>query len=600
MMNYELRMRKLIVIFLLLCLFSDHAYPLNDGPDRSVSGVNIANLQKTEKKKQKKGGSAPAVPNIANTGLLIDAKKEAIIGNLQGSQILFRQYINRYPEDPVGYFELSRLEAELKNFDEAVKLCREANNRDPENIWYSLYLAELCQGTSHFDEAIGIYEKVVEKNPDNPDYLYQLAALYLQQEKYQDAIKIYNRIDEKAGVQEDIAIQKQKIFLHLNDLKGAENEIRKLILAFPDEPRYYSMLAEFYMANNMKEKALETYQKIAVMDPDNAYIHMSMADYYRKTGNKEKAFEELQLGFANPNLDVDTKVTILLSFFTVNEIYNDLKDQAFTLAKILIATHPKDAKVFSIYGDLLVQDKKLPEARETFIKVLSLDSSRYAVWEQVLQLDLQLSEFDHLLTASARASELFPDQPLPYLFSGLASMQLKKYDAALKALAAGANMVADNNELLAQFYMYQGDALHAMKREPEAFSAYERSLKLKDDNAYVLNNYAYYLSLEGKELDKAEKMSKKAVTLEPENASFQDTYGWVLFKQEKYKDAAEWILKAVKSEEAPSAEVLEHYGDTLFKLGDAAGALEYWLRAKQKGPGSDLLERKINEKKYYQ
>jgi Tfp pilus assembly protein PilF len=397
-----------------------------------------------------------------------------------------------------------------------------------------------------------------------------------------------------------MVIQKQKIYLHLNDLKGAEHEIQKLITAFPDEPRYYSILAEFYMANNMQDKALETYKKISVMEPDNAYIHMSMADYYRKTGNKEKAFEELKLGFANPNLDVDTKISILLSFYTVNQIYNDLKDQAFILSKILIETHPRDPKVFSIYGDFLLQDKKLPEARETFLKVLSLDSSRYAIWEQVLQLDLQVSEFEHLLAYSNRATELFPDQPLPFLFAGLANLQLKNNEAALKSLASGANLVVDNNELLAQFYMYQGDALHAMKKEPEAFMAYERSIKLKDDNGYVLNNYAYYLSLIGSDLDKAEKMSKKAVTLDPENSSFQDTYGWVLFKQEKYKEAAEWILKAVQSEEDPSAEVLEHYGDVLFKLGDAAGAFEYWLKAKQKGTGSELLEKKINEKKYYQ
>ena len=231
---------------------------------------------------------------------------------------------------------------------------------------------------------------------------------------------------------------------------------------------------------------------------------------------------------------------------------------------------------------------------------MSLDSSRYAIWEQVLQLDLQMSKYEHLLTYSSKAIELFPDQPLPFLFSGLANLQLKKNEAALKALAAGANLVTDNDELLAQFYMYQGDALHAMKNETEAFMAYDRSIKMKDDNGYVLNNYAYYLSLLGSELDKAEKMSKKAVTLDPENASFQDTYGWVLFKQEKYKEAAEWILKAVQSKEEPSAEVLEHYGDVLYKLGNDTGALEYWLKAKQKGPGSELLDKKINEKKYYQ
>ena len=562
--------------------------------------ANLTDQETQDKKKPKKEmvGQVPAFKG--NTGMLINAKKESIIGNQKTALELFRQYVSRYPEDPVGYFELSRLEAEQQNYEEALKLCREANRLDPGNIWYSLYLAELYQGTSRVKEALDMYENIVSENPGNLDYLYQLAALYLQAGKYQDAIKTYNLIVEKAGISEEIAIQKQKIYLHLNDMKGAEREIQKLITAFPEEPRYYSILAEFYMANNLPDKALETYKKIAVMDPDNAYIHMSLADYYRKTGNKEMAFEELKLGFANPNLDVDAKVNILLSFYTVNQIYNDLREQAFILSKILTETHPRDPKVYSIYGDLLVQDKKLPEARETFLKVLSLDSSRYAIWEQVLQLDLQLSEFDHLVVYSTKATELFPEQPLPFLFLGLGNLQLKRNEPALRALASGANLVVDNNDLLAQFYMYQGDALHAMKNDAEAFMAYDRSLKMDEDNSYVLNNYAYYLSLTGSQLEKAEKMSKKAVTLDPENGSFQDTYGWVLFKQGKYKEAAEWILKAVKGEESPSAEVLEHYGDVLYKLGDQAGALDYWQKAIQKGPGSEFLEKKINDKKYYQ
>jgi Tfp pilus assembly protein PilF len=115
----------------------------------------------------------------------------------------------------------------------------------------------------------------------------------------------------------------------------------------------------------------------------------------------------------------------------------------------------------------------------------------------------------------------------------------------------------------------------------------------------VLNNYAYYLSLKGADLDKAEKMAKKAVTLEPGNASFEDTYGWVLFMQGKYSEAGEWISKALNSKEETSAEVMEHYGDVQYKLGDVQKALDYWIRAKQKGPGSGQLDKKINDKKYY-
>jgi tetratricopeptide (TPR) repeat protein len=598
--NDESGMKRYIRVVLFVFLLSDLLLPVVQGEVCRSMGYILPEGQKPDKKKSKKSDKDQSNVIKGNTGMLIDAKKEALIGNTKGAQQLFRQYINRFPEDPVGFFELARLEAEQKNISEALILCRQSCKLDPDNVWFSLFLAELCQGSALPEEAIAIYEKLSGQNPGNLDYMYQLAALYLQTGKYSDAIKIYDQIDQKAGVSEEISAQKRNIYLHLNDTKAAEREIHKLIAAFPDEPKYYSILAEFYMSNKMQDKALEIYKKIAVMDPDNAYIHMSMADYYRKAGNKEMAFEELKLGFANPNLDVDTKVNILLSFYTVNQIYNELKDQAFTLSKILMETHPKDPKVFSIYGDFLVQDKKLPEAREAFLKVLSLDSSRYAIWEQVLQLDLQLNDYEKLLETSRKASELFPDQPMPFLFSGLANLQLKKNEAALKSFAAGANLVADNNELLSQFYMYQGDALHAMKKEPDAFMAYERSLKLKDDNAYVLNNYAYYLSLFGKELEKAEKMSKKAVDLEPENPSFLDTYGWVFFKQGKYKEAAEWILKAVQSKEEPSAEVLEHYGDALYKSGDPTGALEYWLKAKQKGDGSPLLDKKINEKKYYE
>ena len=556
-------------------------------------------IQQKSKEKSKKRKHEAEQANPGNAGMLIDAKKEAVIGNLKGAQDLFRHYISRYPEDPVGYFELARLESNQKNADEAIRYCKEATKLDPGNIWYSLLLAELYQNTSHLQDAISIYEKLVEKNPGNLDYYYQLASLYLQIEKYRDAIVIYNRIEGKAGISEDISMQKEKIYLHLNDLKNAENELQKLIIAFPGESHYYSILAEYYVANNLNDKALETYKKIAAMDPENAYIHMSLADYYRKTGNKEKAFGELKLGFANPNLDVDTKVNILLSFYTVNQMYNDLKEQAFTLSKILITTHPKDPKVYSIYGDLLVQDKQYPEARETFLKVLTLDSSKYAIWEEILRLDLQENDYGHLLIYSKKAMELFPEQPLPFLYAGLGYLQLKQYEAAIRVLTSGLKLVVDNDELLSQFYMYQGDSWHALKNDAESFTAYDKSIKLKDDNAFVLNNYAYYLSLNGNELEKAEKMSKKAVTIDPQNASFQDTYGWVLFKQGKYKDAGEWILKALQNKENANAEVLEHYGDVLYKLGDTTQALDYWMKAKQKGPGSELLEKKIADKKLY-
>jgi Tfp pilus assembly protein PilF len=293
-------------------------------------------------------------------------------------------------------------------------------------------------------------------------------------------------------------------------------------------------------------------------------------------------------------------VNILLSFFDISKLPEDSKTDVLELAKTLIAVHPNDPKAHSIYGDLLVEDKRNEDAREEFLKVIALDSSKFLVWQEMLRLDVLLEKYDHLAAYGERAIELFPDQPILYLFTGLGYFQQKKYIEAVKSFKSGAKLVVNNDELEAEFYMYLGDAYHSLKDTAESDNAYQKSLQVKADNAYVLNNYAYYLSIRNQDLEKAETMAKKAITLEPANASFQDTYGWVLFKLGRYDDAKIWVGKALDDKDGVSAEVMEHYGDILFKLGDTNQALEYWQKAKIKGPGSAVLEKKITEKKLYE
>lgn len=538
--------------------------------------------------------------HLGNTSMLIEAKKYEITENSKKAEELLRQYIDRYPSDPVGYFELSSILTDNKNMDEAKKYAQKALSLDPNNLWYQQYMAELYKQNGEYKEAINLYEKIVAAHPENLDNYYQLAALYLMSEKYLEAIAVYDKIADKAGISEDISVQKEKIFLHLNDNKRAQAELEKLVDSDPQNTKYLSILAEFFMSNGMPEKAADIYKKIREMDPGNPYIHMSLADYYRKTGVKEKALEELKLGFANPNLDIDTKVNILLSFYSVNQLYSDFKDEAISLAKILIDTHPNEPKAHSMYGDLLMQDKQYGEARDEFLKVITLDSSKYVVWEQVLRLDLQLEKYDHLLAYGKKTMELFPEQPIPYLFSGMADYQLKNFEDAVKEFKRGLKLVVENDELVSQFYMYLGDTYHALKNPDESDTAYEKAILAKDNNSYALNNYSYYLSLRSKDLDKAEKMAKKAVSIEPQNSSFEDTYGWVLYKLGRYEEAKTWILKALEDKQGVSAEVLEHYGDVLYKLGEPEKAVENWIKAKNKGKGSEFLEKKITDKKLYE
>ena len=574
--------RTIYTLAILCSLLLNFAAAYAQDHDRQEKG------RKEEKGKTGKSG---------NPSVLIDAKRMAITGNENDAEDQLRKYTEKYPADPNGHFELARLLANRKNAEEAISQMEEAIALNPDNRWYQFFLSELYQYVGKYSEAIRIYDRLIQEDPDNLDNYYQLAALYLSAEKYNDAIRTYDQIESKIGVNEEISLQKQKIHLMQKDFQDAEAEMKKLIAAYPSETRYMAILAELYMSVNQQEKAFELYQQILATDPEDPYIHMTLADYYRKQGKKDKAFEELKLGFANPALDIDSKVSILLSFYNINQVYDELKDEAEELSRILIATHPNNPKGYSIAGDLYVQDKKYAEARDAFIRAVAIDSSKYVIWEEILRLDIVLEQYDHLLEYSKPAIELFPDQPVLYLMTGIAEFQLNRYKNALDHYNRALKLVVNDNDLLAQVYMHLGDTYHALGNPEESDKAYEKSLQIKDNNAYVLNNYAYYLSVRNKDLEKAEQMSKRSLVLDPENSSFQDTYGWIMYKLGKYDEAKKWIGKSLEDTGGVSAEVLEHYGDTLFKLGDPEGALEYWKKARAKGEGSELLEKKIEQKK---
>ena len=322
--------------------------------------------------------------------------------------------------------------------------------------------------------------------------------------------------------------------------------------------------------------------------------------FYRKNGEKEKAFDELKIGFANPALDIDSKIQILITYYTVNEIYSEMKDEAFELSEIMIKTHPDDPKAYSMYGDFLYQDDQIEKAREAFRKVISLDSSKYLVWEQLLFIESELQDNDALLEESATAIELFPEQPLPYLFSGGARYQKKNWDECVTVLNKGLFYVVDNPLMEAQFYAYLGDAYNQLGDDTKSDEAYENVLGLNPDNDYVLNNYAYYLSLRNENLEKAAKMARRATELKPNSSANQDTYGWVLYQLGYYEEAKVWIEKAIENGADSNPVILEHYGDILWRLGDKDKANSFWLKAKEAGKGSEFLDKKVEGKMLYE
>jgi tetratricopeptide (TPR) repeat protein len=247
---------------------------------------------------------------------------------------------------------------------------------------------------------------------------------------------------------------------------------------------------------------------------------------------------------------------------------------------------------------MLLQNGNYKDAKINYRKSVELNGQVYEVQEQLIRLELSDNDVDSALKDGENALSLFPNQAWLNYLVGVAWLQKKDFKKASGYIKNATTLETQDRELLSQCFSSLGDCYHSLNDNQKSDEAYEKALTYNPDNAYTLNNYAYYLSVRGASLDKAAEMSKHSNELQPNTASFEDTYAWILFKQKKYTDAKLWMEKALTHDKDHSAVQTEHYGDILFYLGDANAAVQNWKKAKDLGGSSPLLERKINEKKY--
>ncbi len=553
-----------------------------------------------QKKRQKDKDNLSEEQRINLTFNFYNANKEKMLGNLNKAAELFAQCLRIDSRHSASMYELARIYVEQKKNADALHFAQAAAEQAPDNIWYQLLLAEVYENLARYEDAREVYQQLIRDHPDRVDFYFDLAQLYLYDNKTTDALKTYDRIESLIGIDKDLSVQKERLYLKLNKVDKAAAELEKYISAFPGDMEGYSLLVELYQVNNEEEKAYQVIQRMQQKAPESAYVYLALAEYYRQKGEKEKSFDNLKMAFRKKDLESEVKIRVLGSYLPLVGQSPEMMGQALELAGILSDVHPAEAQVHAVAGDFMSLDKKYEEARKAYRTSITLDNKNFNVWQQLLYIESQLNDTASLLKESEEALSLFPSQPIIYLLNGIAKSQQNKHEEAIKVLLSGSKLVVDNDSQLKDFYSNLGDNYNALRNFPESDKYYDKALEIDPKDVFVLNNYAYYLSLRGDKLEKAATMSKLSNTLSENNPSFLDTYGWILYRQNKLSEAREWLEKAMEHGGNKNDTILEHYGDVLFKMGETQKAYENWLKAKTMGPGSDQLEKKIADKKLYE
>ncbi|GAB3636585.1 tetratricopeptide repeat protein [Hymenobacter arcticus] len=502
------------------------------------------------------------------------------------------------PENAAVNYKLAEANLLSGNLRDATGYAEAAVKLDAKNPYYYLLLAQSQASQKQYEAATATYASLVKEVPNSGSYLFQLADLYLAQNKLPEALATLEKAQAQFGSLDEIAFKKQQIYLRQNNLPMALKEGENLIAANPTEPRFVVAQAEMYAANNRLPDAIRVAEQALRLEPNNPQARLILADVYRQQNQPAEVEKQLRLAFDSPALDIDQEVRILAGY--IKQLPDPkVAPLALDLANATVRNHPREAKAYSVAGDVEMQTGRKKEARNTYLKALKYDKSKFQLWQQVVLLDAELSQTDSLLVHSDAALELFPNQAPLWFYNGIGHLLKKQPREAVQALEHGRRLAVGNAEQQTQFDSQLGDAYQEMKDYAKSDAAYDAVLAADPNNYGVLNNYSYYLSLRGEKLDKAKEMAGRTVKQFPDNDTYLDTYAWVLYKQKDYASAKLNLERALKT--TKDASILEHYGDVLWQLGEHTGAVAAWQRARKAGPGtSPLLDRKIKEQKLYE
>lgn len=529
------------------------------------------------------------------TAKFIEAKKDALLDNSALAMEKYQAVLDRNPLHDASCFEMARMHSSFGDYRKAVKYAERAAEIDPENLWYRKMLVDLYQRTDKLNESRQHLKYLVKHANNNLIYYRDWYNLERYLENYEEALRIAGEIEKITGLNEKVLKRKINLYQELDQYEEAIRVNEQLLDMDSTNQEYYMELIAMYNHIDQADKALQVILRFKEQQPENGVVDLMLARQYQENGNNQESYKALKKAFGNKTLSIDPKVNVLLSYFSVKEGQDSLKQQQSELIDLLIETHPNNAISYSMQGDYFMKYQKYQKALESFEQVIALDSSKYPVWEQTLRLQIQLRKNEKCIDYASKAIRFFPDQPLLYLLKGAAHIRREEHQQAVKSLENGLYFVSDIRQKV-DFYTYLGDSYQALENYESSAHYYQQALALDPDNNYILNNYAYYLSLRKENLSKALDMIKMVTARHPDNITYLDTHAWVLYQMEKFDKALAIYRKIINKENDPGADILEHYGDCLFMTDQKKKAIEIWQKALKKNPANNSLQEKIEQK----
>lgn len=472
--------------------------------------------------------------------------------------------------------------------------------KEPDNRKYSEALVNYYGKVNDKKSAIALYEKMLRGDGPKSDIYMSLYSLYSEEGEQEKAVAVLDKLEKVEGKNEVISIHRANLFLQMQDSTRALAAVRQMQRDFPHNIQYNSLLGDVYVLFGDTDNAEKVYRQAIASDSTDTYSMSSLSNLYLITDRDSLYCTTVERLIKSEKVDTDQRISTLLDYVG----YKEKTDSAYSKAFLQeLMELPYDTlEISEVYVQYLLYRK---EPADTIIPVLnriiSMDPENRSAMLQLLVYAIERNDREGVITHCDNAILYIPDMLELYYYKGMATYLLERKAEAAAILEQGLERRNEESstEIVATVFSLLGEIYHELDDIDKCTVAYDSALLYNPSDIGVLNNYAYYLALEGKDLERALEMSAKTIEEEPDNAIYVDTYAWLLFSLERYEEAKAYADKLIKLNADMSAVEYHHCGDIFAKCGDIDRAVEYWILAQKSGDDSKILKKKIKRRKYY-
>ena len=540
----------------------------------------------------------------------LEAVKSSLAGKHDDSFALLKHCLDINPDAPEALFDLGLYYMGLSDSAQCASHLSRAAELDSANIFYKEALASFFLRNYDDENAARVLEDMAQIDSSRLDVLGELANLYVEMEKYPDAISVINRIEVVDGKSKETTMNKFQIYIAMDEEEKAFDVLEGFAADNPSDMSCQLLVGDQYLERKHYDKAWNVYEKVREIEPDYAELPIHVLNYYKAVGEDSvyKAMNEA-LMFGE---ETDTGVRLVALSNYIRDCREEGTDSvnvppAFERALEVTGDEAVILKVYALYlGTANYETNSLLEQAAT--RLLKKEPDNELALNHLMELSYENDSLEKTIEYCNAGINYYPEKLIYYLYKGNAYFFLKRYDAAAEAFLSGLGRADCSNYYdrlrAAGMYGMLGSIYYEEGKPDSAFAAFDSCLVYDPDNNMCMNNYAYFLSLEKKNLEKAEQMSYQTIIAEPRNKTYLDTYAWIMFIMKRYNRAKEYIDRVlegdVENDEDVSGVVLEHAGDIYYQCGDAEKALIYWKMADEKNDEdtTNLLKQKIKTKKY--